>query len=96
MNICINCRHFVAKTHECGNCKHNVCKNCILTGDEPHRYPHFNNYQQLCSKCQCAGCLQKNPGALNVGYDKCNECKLQYCSECSNNNHLCCNTILAL
>lgn len=87
MFICFNCKQFTPNVYTCDNCKKDVCFSCILITDyEIGRYPHFSSYSQLCSKCQCAGCIQKGePYNLCVGWDTCKECELQYCDECFKN-----------
>ena len=82
MFICSNCRQFV---YACDDCKKDVCSHCILIGDEVGVKPYYNSYSQLRSKCQCAGCIQVNPGNLCVGYDVCSICDMQFCDGCFKN-----------
>lgn len=92
MFICFNCRQFVSTVHQCEHCNKNVCPNCILIGDLCGTKPHFNPWSQLCSKCQCASCIEVKGGKLIVGYDICTFCGLQYCNDCFQNT-LCSNSI---
>ena len=89
MFICSNCKQFTSQIHTCDYCRKDVCYRCILiTDDEIGRYPHFSSYSQLCSNCQCAGCIQKEePYNLNIGWDVCKECGLQYCTDCFTNSN---------
>jgi len=84
MYICANCKRFIENIYTCHECKCNVCDQCIIVLENKDDIAYKCAWTtQLCSDCQCAGeCIKVKPYQLNVGYNKCISCKLQYCNEC--------------